>query len=120
MDEADIVLQFFSRDHGDGYPFDGQFGVLAHAFAPRDGRTHFDSDEIWATNLRFLFTTTGSIDLLTVAVHEIGHILGLGHTFFPLAVMFPSITSQTRKSILSIVDRLGIQALYGMKPIFQL
>ncbi|GAY36164.1 hypothetical protein CUMW_279320 [Citrus unshiu] len=48
---ADIKISFESRNHGDGRPFDGRGGpdgTLAHAFAPTNGRFHYDADEPWA------------------------------------------------------------------------
>ncbi len=43
-------VAFHSRDHDDGYPFDGSDVVLAHAFMPGPdlgGDVHFDADERW-------------------------------------------------------------------------
>ncbi|KAE8076066.1 hypothetical protein FH972_014739 [Carpinus fangiana] len=105
----DIIVGFFRRDHGDGSPFDEPGGtLLAHAFASTDGRFHYDGDERWSVG-----AMSGAFDLQTVAVHEIGHNLGLGHSSVPEAIMFPTIPSGATKG-LHPDDIEGIRVLYNM------
>ena len=108
---ADIVIGWAEGEHGDGDPFDGPGDVLAHASYPnpyeyRQVFLHFDDSERWVDS------DTEDVDLLTVAAHEIGHALGLGHSNDPKALMFPSYNEPHR--FLAKDDVAGIQSLYGM------
>ncbi len=84
--ERNIDIVFGSGAHGDPYPFDGKGGVLAHTFYPSPpnsepiaGDMHLDDAEPW----------DGAMDLYSVALHELGHALGLGHSGDPSSVMYP-------------------------------
>ncbi|XP_037679528.1 stromelysin-3 [Choloepus didactylus] len=109
---ADIMIDFASYSHGDDLPFDGPGGILAHAFFPkthREGDVHFDSDETWTIG------DEQGTDLLQVAAHEFGHMLGLQHTTADKALMSTFYSFRYPLS-LSDDDRRGIQYLYGPRP----
>jgi hypothetical protein len=106
----DLRLLFAGGAHGDDAPFDGPGGVLAHALGPGSGAggdIHFDDDEVWNV-----------ADLRAVAIHEIGHALGIGHATADVcpdvagrfAIMCPFFEGQTD---LHADDVAGIQATYG-------
>ncbi|XP_062087118.1 metalloendoproteinase 5-MMP-like [Humulus lupulus] len=110
--KADIVIGFHVGDHGDGIPFDGPGGFTAHAFAPSIGLLHFDGDENWNTN-----PGPNQMDLESIALHEIGHVLGLQHDdTVPDAVMYSILNYGNVKRNLHPDDIAGIRALYGLQP----
>jgi hypothetical protein len=118
--KPDILVGFYEGDHGDGSPFDGRYGELAHAYTSDDGHIHFDAAEHWSVDVGS-DTGTGdsAVDLETVATHEIGHILGLGHSSSPEAIMYPYIDAMRRKVELSADDIDGVLLLYGSNPRFR-
>ena len=92
-------------------------GVLAHAdFPPGCGvvtntlpkPVHFDdSEHNWVIG-----AVSGGFDVETVALHEIGHILGLAHSSVAGSVMFASVSSNFTKRALTPDDISGAQDLY--------
>jgi hypothetical protein len=113
--DADIVVAWNTGDHGDGYPFDGVGGTLAHGFYPPPnggslaGDLHFDDDETWTDQIRN--GTLQPLDLLTVAIHEIGHSLGLDHSLVSGSVMEEYYYGSRRT--LTADDIAGITSIYG-------
>uniref|UniRef100_A0AAY5EK95 Collagenase 3 n=1 Tax=Electrophorus electricus TaxID=8005 RepID=A0AAY5EK95_ELEEL len=109
--DADIMISFGRKEHGDFNPFDGPEGLLAHAYPPGNGiggDTHFDEDETWTKD-------SHAFNLFLVAAHEFGHALGMAHSSDPGALMYP-VYSYSRGFPLSEDDIKGIQSLYGLNP----
>jgi hypothetical protein len=104
-----VSVMFAQGLHGDNYPFEPGSPVLAHTFFPSPtdpeplaGNMHLNENQDWHIGT--------DIDLYTVALHEAGHALGLGHTDDPNTVMYPYYRFGAG---LSSGDIAGVQALYG-------
>lgn len=79
-----IEIRFEVGEHGDGDPFDGPGGTLAHAYFPvYGGDAHFDDAERWTIR------SYRGTNLFQVAAHEFGHSLGLSHSDVKSALMAP-------------------------------
>lgn len=104
-----VNIFFATYAHGDGYPFTGPTGVLAHTFYPAPpnpepiaGDMHFNDSYTWEIG--------ANMDVFSVALHELGHSLGLGHSDDPSDVMYPYYKLVTT---LNSGDIAAVQTLYG-------
>lgn len=80
-------------------------GVLAYCFFPRyGGDMWIDDAEPWSIG------DGAPTDIISTAVHEIGHGIGLGHSEFTTAIMYPYAGYATK---LGDDDISAIQSLYG-------
>ncbi|KFG82756.1 carbohydrate-binding protein [Metarhizium anisopliae] len=92
-------------------------GELAHASLPPAFGTkfpgmpkpvHFDETEVqWA-----LGKQKGKYDVESVALHEIGHLLGMLHNGSQESIMYPRVSDNKLARKLSADDKTGIRRLY--------
>jgi hypothetical protein len=120
-DSPDVLISWGNANCGDA---NMTGGTLAHAdYPPGCGYygnalprpLHFDDQEhAWVVG-----AVSGQYDAETVALHEIGHILGLLHSSVSGAVMFPTVSDNATLRALSADDLEGIRRLYPIRgPVF--
>jgi len=104
-------------NHGDvrfgGYNFGTGTQPVASAFMPPPVNNYDIAGEVKFNTGNF-FTIGTTYDLFTVAAHEIGHSLGLGHSTNSRAVMFSTYVGMM--IALYSDDINGIKAIYGARP----
>ncbi len=119
--EANIAIHWGPAEDPDLGASGMRGGTLAHADFPpgasilRESHArdqlplHFDdSEHVWVDGAVF-----NAFDIETVALHEIGHCLGLYHSNVRGAVMFPFVNDNFMLRRLQQDDMLGIDKLYG-------
>uniref|UniRef100_A0A0K0ER22 ZnMc domain-containing protein n=1 Tax=Strongyloides stercoralis TaxID=6248 RepID=A0A0K0ER22_STRER len=116
---GDVDIRFETGKHNDPWPFDGSGGTLAHATLGPGGFLHFDDAENWKYVSGNGNLQGNQIDYLSIATHEIGHVLGLKHSSDPNSIMTPfykgniDYNGNYIKPKLSSSDIQNIQNLYG-------
>jgi hypothetical protein len=120
-DSPDIRIAWTQANCGDA---NMGGGVLAHAdYPPGCGYygnalprpLHFDDQEhTWCIG-----AVANQYDIETIALHEIGHLLGLAHSSVAGAVMFPTVSANSTNRVLVADDLEGIRRLYPIQgPVF--
>jgi hypothetical protein len=99
---------------------DGPGGTLARAYFPDDlnrnpiaGDVEFDIGDPWEVGNEL---GSAAYDLMLVAVHEIGHALGLSHSHSEAAVMHHAVSSHSQFTGLSQDDIDLMLQLYAPAP----
>jgi hypothetical protein len=96
---------------------DGAGGTLAQAYFPADvnpsqiaGDIQFDSSENWEIGNA---KGSSAFDLVRVAVHEIGHALGLEHSHQNAAILAPSVSPNEYFTTLDQDDVDAVLSMYA-------
>ena len=105
-ESPDVTLGWRRGHHGACEPF-GSNATVAHSGPVKPGTfIHFDADREWQQS----DDAAEGYSLYATAVHELGHVLGLGHTVDKDSVMQ---TGVIRPAPLGLSDLAGLHSLYG-------
>jgi hypothetical protein len=107
FEAAEIKIQFIVGDHSHNWPFDGPLPTVAHG----DRRIQLDSDKVWTVDMA-VTDDKFALDLESVALHKIGHLIGLVHSKIPCSIMFSDLKPRKVKRRLTCDDIEAAMALY--------
>lgn len=109
-DPADVTFSWQRKAHGDARPF-GIDRSVAHTGPVRPGTfVHFDAGRVWVErHLDPEAPSDKAESLLGAALHELGHVFGLGHSPDPRTALY----LDSRTESLHDNDLAGLHSLYG-------
>lgn len=92
---------------------------LIYTSLPPTGTLRLNADIRWALDFNSLMDQD-AFDLESVAIHAIGHVLGLDHSHSEGAIMYQKMSPGIKKRDLSFEDVSMAQKLYGPNPEYHL
>ncbi len=87
--------------------------ILAFAYLPPPSNGGTDAGDIFFNTNQLWQINGTTYDLMTVAIHELGHALGMGHSTDTAAAMYPAYI--TAKQAVDADDVSGIQSIYSAR-----
>lgn len=85
--EADVIrFRFVWGEHGDSFPFGLVTDKVAHVVS---SKSETRAPEVHFNAARFRPNDENALDIYTVALHEIGHVLGVAHSENTRSIMYP-------------------------------
>ncbi|XP_072177231.1 matrix metalloproteinase-21-like [Diadema setosum] len=104
---VDISIAFLQNSNVQGVAgFSWSSGQLARSDIPT-GRLFFNDEQQWTDS------SDQDYNLLTVAVHEIGHFLGLSHSTNNGSIMYPIYSGYNWDVRIDSETKTAVQAIYG-------
>jgi len=87
--------------------------ILAFAYLPPRANGGTDAGDIFFNTSQLWQINGTTYDLMTVAIHELGHALGMGHSTDTAAAMYPAYIAS--KQVVDADDISGIRSIYSAR-----
>lgn len=110
---ADPVLSWIEQSSNWPSALGNPSNVLGVTLASFTSNCNIANAPIVFNGINYQYQPAGNVDLESIAVHEIGHLLGLGHTQTQGATMYPSYLGGTQQASIEQDDINGVCSLYG-------
>lgn len=105
---SDIRIAFLTLD--------GKGGTVGGSYINNSvnvGSVYLDADEQWVLPSENV-VEEDDVDLESVVMHQVGHLLGLGHSSVEEAIMYPIVLQEKKIELVNDDDLQRIQEIYGV------
>ncbi|KAK2374706.1 metalloendoproteinase 2-MMP [Trifolium repens] len=96
---------------------DGKGGTVGGGYINNSvnvGSIYLDAEEQWVLSNNEDVDEDDDVDLESVVMHEIGHLLGLGHSYVKEAIMYPIVLPEKKIELVNDDDLQRIRKIYGV------